>query len=116
MRDFTDTTAPTMKLTDLIPYLKHADQWDDLLADLRIDNNCEEVLIYALDKLDIDSDILLIEVEKTEDNLEITLEGKKYIQILPYSLAFDLTTNDLSNLENDLDIAKRLIEYSINDA
>jgi hypothetical protein len=58
MRDFTDTTAPTMKLTDLIPYLKHADQWDDLLADLRIDTNCEEVLIYALDKLDIDSDIL----------------------------------------------------------
>jgi hypothetical protein len=105
-----------MKLTDLIPYIQDTNKWNVLLADLHADNNCEEVLIYALGKLDIDSDILLIEAEKTEDNLEITLVGKKYIQILPYSLAFELTTIDLSNLKTDSDIAQRLIEYSINDA
>lgn len=105
-----------MKLTVLIPYLKHVDKWHDLLADLRIDTNCEEVLIYALDKLDIDSDILLIEFEKTEDNLEINLDGKKYVQLLPYSLAYELITIDFSNFKTDFDIAQRLIEYSINDA
>jgi hypothetical protein len=105
-----------MKLTDLIPYIKDTHKWNDLLSDRRIDNNCKEVLIYALDKLDINSDIILIEVEKTEDNLEITLEDKKYVQILPYSLAHELTTIDLSNLKTDIDIAQRLIEYSINDA
>jgi hypothetical protein len=110
------TTTPTMKLTDLIPYLKHADKWQDLLGDLRIDTNCEEVLIIALDKLDIDSDILLIELEKTENNLEITLDGKRYVQLLPYSLAYELITIDFSNFKTDFDIAQRLIEYSINDA
>lgn len=105
-----------MKLTDIIPYLKDTDKWEDLLADLNIDNNCEEVLIYALDKLDINSDILLIELEKTEDDLEINFEEKKYIQIFPYSLAYELITIDFSNLKTDLDIAQRLIEYRINDA
>ena len=105
-----------MKITDIIPYLKDTNKWGDLLADSNIDPNCEEVLIYALDKLDINSDILLIELEKAGDNLEITLGGKRYIQILPYSLAQELITIDLSNLKTDLDIAQRLIEYSINDA
>lgn len=106
----------TMKLTDIIPYLKNKDKWEDLLADLQIDPNCEEVLIYALEKLDINSDILLIELEKTEDDLEIYFEEKKYIQIFPYSLAYELITIDFSNLKTDLDIAQRLIEYCINDA
>lgn len=105
-----------MKLTDLVPYLENVNKWDDLLADLGIDTNCEEVLIYALDKLDIDSDILLIEVGKTEDNLEISLEGKKYVQLLPYSLAKELITIDFSNFKTNFDMAQRLIEYSINDA
>lgn len=105
-----------MKLTDIIPYLKDIDKWEDLLTDLNIDNNCEEVLIYALDKLDINSDILLIELEKTEDDLEINFEEKKYIQIFPYSFVYELITIDFSNLKTDLDIAQRLIEYRINDA
>ena len=105
-----------MKITDLIPYIKDTDKWDGLIADLHLDPNCEEVLIYTLDKLDIDSEILLIELEKSRDDLEITLDGKKYIQILPYSLAQELVTVDFSNLRTDLDIAQRLIEYCINDA
>ena len=104
-----------MKLTDLIPYLKNPNKWNDLLAELGIDLNTEEVLIYALDKLELDSEILLIELEKTEDEIEIELNGKKYIQILPTSLAQELLI-DLSNLTTDIDIAQRLIEYSINDA
>ena len=116
MRDFNDTTSFTMKLTNLIPYIQDLDKWEGLLADLSIDLNCEEVLIYSLDKLDINSDILLIELDKTEGKLEITLEDKKYVQILQYSLAYELVTIDFANLSTDFDIANRLIEYSINDA
>lgn len=105
-----------MKITDLIPYIKDTNKWDGLIADLHLNTNCEEVLIYALDKLDIDSDILLIELEKSGDDLEIILNGKKYIQILPYSLAQELIKIDFSNFKTDLDIAQRLIEYCINDA
>ena len=87
-----------------------------MLTDSHLDVNCEEVLIYAVNKLNINSDIILIELEKTGDYLEITLDGKKYIQILPYSLAQELVTFDFSNLNSDIDIAQRLIEYCINDA
>ena len=109
MRDFT-TNTPTMKLTELIPYLKHIDKLNNLLSDLRIDINCEEVLIYSLDKLDIDSSIFLIELEKTKDKLEITLEGKKNVQLIPNSLAHELITIDLSNFGTDFEISQRLIE------
>jgi hypothetical protein len=111
-------TTFKMKLTELIPFLKNEDKWNNLLADLKIDTETEQVLIYALDKLDIDSDILLIELEKTEDNLFITIDEKKYIQIFPYSIANELITFDFVNLNlnSDFDIAQRLIEYRINDA
>jgi hypothetical protein len=115
VRDFNTTKTP-MKLTDLIPYLKNEKKWDNLLVELNIDTNSEEILIYALHKLDINSDILLIELEKTDDNLEIYIEGNKYVQFFPYSLAHELTTIDFVNLETDSKIAQRLIEYSINDA
>jgi hypothetical protein len=104
-----------MKLIDLIPYLKNSDKWQELLGGFGIDGNSEEILIYALDTLHIESELLLIEAEKTGDNLVIELNGKKYIQILPTSLAKELITIDFLNLKTDLEIAQRLIEFRIKD-
>ena len=105
-----------MKLPDLIPFLKDIDKWKIFLVKLGIDENCEEVLIYALEKVDINSEILLIELEKTNDDLEIILEGKKYLQILPASLSQELVINDFANIKAEKEVAQRLIEYCINDA
>lgn len=105
-----------MKLTDLIPYLQDTAKWDSLLSASGIDADTEEVLIYALDKIELESDLLLIEIEKTEDDLEIDLDGRKYVQILPSSLAQELVTIDFVGLLSDAAIAQRLIQYAINDA
>jgi hypothetical protein len=66
--------------------------------------------------LDIESEVILIELEKTDDKLETTINGVRHIQILPSSLAKDLIENDFSQMTGDFEIAKRLLEYCINDA
>ena len=62
------------------------------------------------------SEVILIELEKTDDKLETTINGVRHIQILPSSLAKDLIENDFSQMTGDFEIAKRLLEYCINDA
>jgi len=105
-----------MKLTELIPFLKDKSKWDNLLTKFNIDKESEEILIYATEHLDIESEVILIELEKTDDKLETTINGVRHIQILPSSLAKDLIENDFSQLTGDFEIAKRLLEYCINDA
>jgi hypothetical protein len=105
-----------MKLTELIPFLKDKSKWDNLLTKFNIDKESEEILIYATEHLDIESEVILIELEKTDDKLETTINGVRHIQILPSSLAKDLIENDFSQMTGDFEIAKRLLEYCINDA
>ncbi len=107
---------PKMKLSELIPYLKDNKKWESLLTNLNIDKESEEILIYATEHLDIESEVILIELEKTDDKLETTINGVRHIQILPSSLAKDLIENDFSQMTGDFEIAKRLLEYCINDA
>ena len=105
-----------MKLTELIPFLKDKSKWDNLLTKFNIDKESEEILIYATEHLDIESEVILFEIERTDDKLETTINGVRYIQILPSSLAKDLMENDFSQMKSDFEIANRLLEYSINDA
>ena len=105
-----------MKLSELIPFLKDENKWDTLLTKFNIDKESEEILIYATEHLNIESEVTLIEIEKTDDKLETTINGVRHIQILPISIAKDLIENDFSQTTSDFEIAKRLLEYSINDA
>lgn len=84
-----------------------------------LNSESETLLIYMKESLNIDSEILIFEIEETEDDLVFEKGGIRYIQLFPLQYAVELIKEDL-NLKDkgysDLQIAKRLLEYRERDA
>lgn len=108
-----------MKLVSLIEYLINPDTLIQLYSEQSLNLESEALLIYMRDKLDMNSEIKLFEIEETEDNLVFEKDEVKYIQLFPVDYAIDLIESDL-NLKNkgysSSEIAKRLLEYRLKDA
>ncbi|WP_295794147.1 hypothetical protein [Mucilaginibacter sp.] len=106
-----------MKLINLIPYLKSANGIAELFKLNNLNIKSEVILIYMIEFLTIDSEIVLFEIEETEDDLLFQKNGISYIQLFPVNYAKELI-EDFSRLgyDDDLKIARRLLEYRINDA
>jgi len=106
-----------MKLINLIPYLKSTNGIADLFKLNNLNIKSEVILIYMIELLTIDSEIVFFEIEETEDDLLFQKNGISYIQFFPVNYAKELV-EDFSRLgyDDDLKIARRLLEYRINDA
>lgn len=108
-----------MKYIDFIKYLINAEQLVEIYQELEVSNDSEGLLIYMKDALDLESEIIIIEIEETEGDLLFKKGGTNYIQLFPIEYAVNLIESDL-NLKgkgySDLEIATRLLEYRINDA
>lgn len=108
-----------MKLIDLVKYLTNPESLDKLLQELGLNRESEALLIYMKSTLDLTSEIIILEIEETEDELIFEKEEIKYIQLFPIDHTTDLIKFDLSLKDkgySDLEIAKRLLEYRIYDA
>ena len=108
-----------MKYIDLIQYLINPKQLGNIYQIPNEDSKSEALLIYMKDQLDLESEIAIFSIEETDDDILFMKEGERYIQFFPVDHAVDLVESDL-DLKNkgysDLEIAKRLLEYRINDA
>lgn len=108
-----------MTLEHLIKYLVNPENLYDYLHSQGLNTESEALLIYIHEDLNIESEISILEVEETEDDLIYEKQGIKYIQLFPIEYAIDLIENDL-NLKDkgysDLEIAEKLIEYRRYDA
>jgi hypothetical protein len=84
----------------------------------KLDGIDDELIIYIQNKEDFASDILLAYGNENDNGIKIE-EGKKYYYLLELFLAKEFVEDWLGTLKNipsNLEIAKRLYEYSINDA
>lgn len=108
-----------MKLVQLIKYLINSELLRELYIEQGLNGESEALLIYMNESLNLDSDILIFEIEETEDDLVFKKGGIRYIQLFPLQYAVELIKEDL-NLKDkgysDLQIAKRLLEYRERDA
>ena len=108
-----------MKLTDLIPYLVNTEQLNDFYSTQKLNTDSEALIIYMVNDLNIESEVSIFEIEETEDQLIFEKDGVRYIELFPIEHASQLIEFDL-NLKrtgfSDIEIAKRLLEYRINDA
>ena len=108
-----------MKLIELIPYLETPKLLDEFCKQENLNIESEALLLYMLGTLDLESEIVIFEIEETEGRLVFEKEGHQYVQLFPLSYAaesieFDL---DLKNKNYSADdIARRLLDYRINDA
>ena len=108
-----------MKLKDLIDFLNDTDLLDKLYQQEGLNKDSEAILIYMKDFLNIESEIILLEIEETEDNVVFVRDGIRYIQLFPLEYTIDLIEFDL-DLKNkgytNFEIAERLLEYRERDA
>jgi hypothetical protein len=108
-----------MKLSDVIEYLRHPDKLGQLYETLNLSTNSEAILIYMKDSLNLDSELRFFEIERTEDDLIFKENGVTYHQLFPVHYAAKIIDSYFSDNEKGLDnvgLAKRLLEYRINDA
>lgn len=108
-----------MKLIELIDYLLNPDKLEGLYANEKLNADSEALLIYMQGALDIESEVKIFAIEETDDNLVYKKDGVIFQQLFPLDYAIELIESDL-NLKgrgfDNLEIAKRLLEYRIKDA
>lgn len=108
-----------MKLIELIKYLVNPEMLEEFFQEQRLNTESEVLLIYMKGDLDLASDISILEIEETEDDLIFEKDGEQYIQLFPIEYAKDLIEFDLNMKDkdySDLEIAERLLEYRKYDA
>ncbi|MGJ1323033.1 hypothetical protein ACR780_10100 [Sphingobacterium faecium] len=108
-----------MNLVELIKYLTNPEQLDELYQEQGLDAESEALLIYLQGDLNLESEIIIFEIEETEDDLVFEKEGIQYVQLFPVDYAIELIESDLDLKDkgySDLEIARRLLEYRQKDA
>lgn len=108
-----------MKLEEVVKYLKNSDGPQQLCIDEGLTPAPDEVLIYMVKALDLESKLSFFSIDETKDHVIFNKDGIEYIQLFPVYHAVDLIESDLDLLNKgftDSQIAHRLLDYRINDA
>jgi len=114
-----DRIIYNMNLVGLIKYLFDPKLLQTLYQEQGINQDSEALLIYLKEKLSLNSEVEIFEIEETEDDLILEKEGVRYIQLFPVDYAVDLINSDLELRGKgypDIEIAKRLLKYREKDA
>lgn len=108
-----------MKLVELIKYLLNPGQLEGLYKEKGLNTESESLLIYLQGTMDLEADIVILEIEETEDDLVFEKEGIQYVQLFPIDYAIELIESDLDLKDKgytDVEIAQRLLEYREKDS
>jgi len=116
--EFVEIVAEPIE-TDFIDYLINPEKLNNLYEELNVDVESEALIVCLKDSLDINSEVSIFGIEETEGDLVFEKEGQKYIELFPVDYAIDLVDSDLElkgkGYSNE-HIAKRLLDYRLNDA
>lgn len=108
-----------MNLTELINFLIHPEQLEELYKEQGVNTESEALIIYLRETLSLKSEISFFTIEETEGDLSFTKDGVQYIALFSVDHTLDLIEYDLDLKDkgySDEAIAQRLLEYRINDA
>ncbi len=105
-----------MTFSDLIPYLLDPEKLESLYEQYNLDREAEYILVYAIEDLTLDAEIVFFDPEETDDYLIFEKDGVKYVQFFPIDHAIDLLDQLEVRGKPIKQIAKRLLKYRIYDA
>ncbi|HEX7906105.1 MAG TPA: hypothetical protein VF487_19665 [Chitinophagaceae bacterium] len=108
-----------MKILELIKHLKTFDKAEQLKNKQLPNVEFDLAELYMENSLSLDSNIRFFDSEKISNDLEMEVEGIKYVNLFPLYLAQEMIEEFTKSTEkkySDLEIANRLLEYRINDA
>ena len=105
-----------MNLIDFIKYLKNKKKLAQYMSKHYPDIDYYDAEVYLKGSLSIESELMIFDGEKIAGMIEMEVNGQKYYNL--FSLDFLLEVfNDYSKTSGtDIEIARRIINYRINDA
>lgn len=107
-----------MNLIELIDHLKTSLKAEQLINQQIPGVEFDLVELYMKDSLGFESEIAFFDVETIPGNLIIEIDGIKYENLFSLSEIQEIVEQYVEEYPNwsDLDIAKRILEYRLNDA
>lgn len=108
-----------MKLVDLVKYFRKGGTYQDFCKQYSLNVDSEVIEIYMETPFQIDNELSFFEIEQTEGVLEFEVNNIVLSSLFDFYVFLDMIEE--SNQEtyknvSDLDIAKRLISYGLNNA
>ncbi|GGZ35271.1 hypothetical protein GCM10007049_30870 [Echinicola pacifica] len=108
-----------MNIIELIPYLKNLHKAESVSQVFLPDIEFDLVELYVKDKLALDSEVVFLDADSIPNELKIELDGVLHENLFPLYLAQEMVEEYVKTYNDelsDIEIAKRLLEYRINDA
>jgi hypothetical protein len=108
-----------MKLADLVAYFRTGSTISDLIQRESLDAHSDQIVVYLKDSLDINSELVFIEIEKTNDDIELVYNEKRYVGLFSLGQTHDIILDYLHSTKNsysNIEIAENILNYRINDA
>ncbi|KQB40360.1 hypothetical protein [Flavobacterium aquidurense] len=107
-----------MKLIELVKHLKSVKESEKFTNTQLSDIEYDLIDMYMIEKVDLDSDIVFFDAEKTPNKLIVEIEGVTYENLFPLNMAQDMVEEFVTTKASasDLEIAEFLINYRAKDA
>lgn len=108
-----------MNLSELIMHLINPTQLEMFCRQQGSNVGSEALLIYMKGSLSLDSEITILGIEETGDDIIFEKNGVRYIQLFPLDYAVELIKSDLDLKDKGysyIEIAQRLLEFREKDA
>jgi len=106
-----------MTLTELIHYFRSNGDQNKFFKIHSLDTESEVVEIYMQKPFNIENNIRLFEIEKTEAKIEFEVESVKYFNLTDFYYFLDFIEESKRNEKlTDGKLAEILLDYCVNDA
>ncbi|MFK7749577.1 MAG: hypothetical protein AB8B65_14370 [Kordia sp.] len=106
-----------MTLTELIRFFRNNGSKDKFFEIHSLDIESEVIEIYMQKPFNIENDIKFFEIEKTEGAQEFEIENIKHYNLTDFYYFLDFIEESKErNKLTDLELAKILLDYALNDA
>ncbi|UOQ69505.1 hypothetical protein [Hymenobacter volaticus] len=105
-----------MNLLDLIIHLADPRLHDAFFLDQGVDTTSEHVSVYMRGAPGLETDIALLGVEETDEELDYHKHGAHWINFLPLYMVEEIVEGGVAARKSPVEIATRVLEYARNDA
>lgn len=104
-----------MKYIEMVEFLVSGTSRTELYRREGVSTDSEALLIYLKEELAINSEVVIFELEETDDLLNYDKDGVPYVQLFPMDYALELIENDFRGC-SAIETAERLLQHRITDA
>ncbi|MDQ1161515.1 hypothetical protein QE422_001883 [Chryseobacterium sp. SORGH_AS 447] len=107
-----------MNFINFIDYLIDTVKLDNLLIEMNVDRESEALIACLKESLDINSEVSIFGIEETDGKLIFEKSGTKFIELFPLEMLQEITIDYVNAYKNlsHYEIAKKIMDYRINDA